>query len=154
MKIIKVILFPIVLIYRAYKQFLLGKRFNKWESFVLGGEILVKMKRPNAKFFINPRSRLMHSVINGVHEEVIFNFIEKLNLKQGLIVNIGSNIGFYTIHFAQKFPNHKILAIEPNPEVFPLLIKNIEINGLTQRIKTLNACISDNHVCNSTIEMS
>lgn len=61
----------------------------------------------------------------------------------GLIVNIGANIGFYSVQLAKAFPNHSVLAIEPNPEAFELLNINIEQNGLAERIRTVRACVGD-----------
>src|SRR5688572_6336531 len=41
------------------------------------------------------------------------------------IVDAGANIGIASIYFATKFPNARVIAIEPEPENFTLLEKNI-----------------------------
>jgi FkbM family methyltransferase len=42
----------------------------------------------------------------------------------GVILDIGANIGFASIYFANMFPETKILAVEPEYENFKLLLKN------------------------------
>jgi len=44
---------------------------------------------------------------------------------------------------ARTFPKNPILAVEPNPEAYALLKKNIAQNNMVERIRTLNACISE-----------
>ena len=41
-----------------------------------------------------------------------------------LIVDAGANIGLATIYFADKFPQAKIIAIEPEPSNYELLVRN------------------------------
>jgi FkbM family methyltransferase len=43
-----------------------------------------------------------------------------------VIIDAGSNIGLSAIYFAEKFPQCKIIAIEPESGNFNLLLKNIE----------------------------
>lgn len=47
-----------------------------------------------------------------------------------VIFDIGSHIGLSILYFKKKFPKSKIIAFEPNPNVFPLLEENIIQNGL------------------------
>lgn len=41
-----------------------------------------------------------------------------------LVVDAGAHIGLATVQFASRFPDAKIIAIEPNPENFALLREN------------------------------
>lgn len=43
-----------------------------------------------------------------------------------IIIDAGANIGLASIFFANKYPNAKIIAIEPQMNNFELLIKNVE----------------------------
>lgn len=52
-----------------------------------------------------------------------------------VIIDAGANIGASTVWFAKKFPNSKIIAIEPDKGNFELLCKNVK--GLNNVI-TLN----------------
>jgi len=142
-KYFKIILCPLVFLYRTYKTYNNGLRLRGWNEFVLGGEILVQLNNPKGKFYIDPRSRLMASVWEDNYEERTLSLLRKLKLSDGIIVNIGSNVGFYAIHLANLFQGKKVFAIEPNPEAFQLLIKNIRINNLVDRILPFNLCVSE-----------
>ncbi len=41
-----------------------------------------------------------------------------------IIIDGGANIGLATLYFKNKYPNAKIIAIEPEPSNFELLVKN------------------------------
>lgn len=50
------------------------------------------------------------------------------------IFDIGTNIGWYSIHLSKKLPNSKIYSFEPIPETFNQLKSNCEINNSTNII--------------------
>lgn len=58
-----------------------------------------------------------------------------------IIVDIGANIGIFSLFAASQ--GAKVYAIEPNPETFEILKKNIAENYLTDKIIALNYAISD-----------
>ena len=41
-----------------------------------------------------------------------------------LIVDCGANIGLSSLYFARRYPNAKILAIEPDPDNYAMLVRN------------------------------
>jgi predicted O-methyltransferase YrrM len=47
--------------------------------------------------------------------------------KNSVVVDVGANIGYYTLLLAQKCK--KVYAIEPDKESFKILKKNVEDNG-------------------------
>lgn len=53
----------------------------------------------------------------------------RLDEPQPVILDCGSNCGFVTAYFKMLHPESKIIAFEPNPNVFSLLKKNIETNN-------------------------
>jgi FkbM family methyltransferase len=53
-----------------------------------------------------------------------------LNLGKGVFVDIGANIGKYSILVGKKYPQNKIIAIEPELDNLKLLHKNISLNNL------------------------
>lgn len=49
--------------------------------------------------------------------------------KGGTFLDIGSNIGFWSLYFRHNFPAAQIHAIEANPETYKILKKNVELNN-------------------------
>lgn len=65
-------------------------------------------------------------------------------VKKGMIVlDIGSNIGFYTLQFSKLVgKNGKVFAFEPDPDNYSLLAKNIEKNNLNNVIAIKKAVLN------------
>jgi len=55
-----------------------------------------------------------------------------------VIVDLGANIGLFSLLMTKKFPNSTIYAIEPDPENFSQLIKNTKVHS---NIKIFNKAI-------------
>jgi FkbM family methyltransferase len=78
-------------------------------------------------------------LINGRDYEsgnlsVILSFLAP----DSIFLDIGANIGYFTI-FAGMHTERtqaKILSFEPNPEMFELLNRSVEVNGLSGRVTT------------------
>jgi FkbM family methyltransferase len=60
---------------------------------------------------------------------------------QASIIDIGSTVGAFTIWAARQSPRATMVAVEPNPEVFPFLVDNIRRNDLSDRVTTVEAAI-------------
>ena len=57
--------------------------------------------------------------------------LKKLGHQQhGVIVDIGANVGDFTLSAALLRPSWQILAIEPSPETFFVLLWNLALNGV------------------------
>lgn len=61
----------------------------------------------------------------------------------GWFVDIGANIGLYSIAVAVGAPQAKVLAIEPGPVALARLYPNIEASELADRITVAECAISD-----------
>jgi len=64
--------------------------------------------------------------------------------KDKVIVDLGANEGYYTLKMKENSPNARIIAVEPNPEAFRILKKNIETNSLKDVICINKAVASKN----------
>jgi len=53
----------------------------------------------------------------------------------GLVVDVGANIGFFTIVAAALFPQAKFVSFEPQPSTYANLVRNIVQHNLTHRVK-------------------
>ena len=78
-------------------------------------------------------------------------FIEKIAKPTDVVVDVGAHIGIHTVHFAKKV--RAVIAIEPEPQNFELLKRNIDLNGLNNVLALPIALSSyDGHIefCIST----
>jgi FkbM family methyltransferase len=45
-----------------------------------------------------------------------FTFLDLIQSKEGILLDVGANIGIMSVHMAKKFTNRTVLAIEPMPD--------------------------------------
>jgi FkbM family methyltransferase len=71
--------------------------------------------------------------------------LEKARDDVRLVVDVGANVGYSVVYFARLFPRAKIIAFEPNATNGKALSRNVELNGLSDRVSIRNvaAGISD-----------
>jgi len=68
--------------------------------------------------------------------------------KNGIFLDIGANIGFYTILALRYSEMSKAIGFEPNPQVYCMLKKNIDLNKVNAR--AVNAAVGNR---NGTLEL-
>ncbi len=77
----------------------------------------------------------------GLYEHEEMNFLFDNLDHNDLFLDIGANIGAYTILAASKRSN--VIAVEPIPSSFEILKKNILLNGFSDTVDIFNIGISD-----------
>jgi FkbM family methyltransferase len=65
------------------------------------------------------------SVFNHVFIKLEYNFKPLITPK--IIIDGGANIGLSSIYFKNRFPNSKIIAIEPDKENYKIMTKNLSL---------------------------
>ena len=84
-------------------------------------------------------------LIRRIYEPYETELFKKL-IKSGMVVvDIGANIGYYTLLAAKLVGNNgRVYAFEPEPTNYRFLIKNIELNRY-KNIKLIQKAVSDKH---------
>jgi len=59
-----------------------------------------------------------------------------------VILDIGANIGWYTVRFAKRLPAARVHAFEPLPTSYAYLQRNVAANGVGARVSTYNHGLS------------
>ena len=78
----------------------------------------------------------------SIREDLLF--IKKQKLGLGNIIDVGANIGMYSIYFAKEIPIHgKVYAFEPAQELFFRLSKNVDINNLGNSLQIESLAINN-----------
>jgi len=57
------------------------------------------------------------------------------------VIDVGANIGVFTIRHARAFPRVTVYSFEPNPVVFSRLLRNLQVNGLAN-VVPINGAVS------------
>jgi FkbM family methyltransferase len=71
------------------------------------------------------------------------------------VIDLGANAGFYTMKIKQDNPQAKVIAVEPNPDVFELLQMNIELNNLSDIITVNKAvCCDSEEIIFKTVDQA
>ena len=94
------------------------------------GETLKKsiiIKNSYGLFYCRKKTFDMH-IISDSYEFKVRNLIEKISKKSKIIIDVGANIGKYSILASKSNPNSKVFAIEPEQENFDVLNKNKQLN--------------------------
>lgn len=73
------------------------------------------------------------------HKEI--TFIHKKFSNDCVFLDIGANIGFWSLYFSYFYPKARIISIEANPITFDILKKNININNFN--ISAFNVGVAD-----------
>ena len=71
----------------------------------------------------------------------LYDNIKKLNISH--FIDVGANIGIYSLLVANKFSNIQVNSFEPHPGVFERLKKNIDQNKLAKKIRAFRLGLSE-----------
>jgi FkbM family methyltransferase len=151
-KFIRFLLMPVIKIYGNYiknindkniKQF--NDTYEKIFSRVLPSPVLVDLKEFLGVFELDIRSDLFGTIaFQGCYENDFLKIVAQYLDFDKDAVDIGANVGFFSIYFAKILRNNnKVLSIEPNPNAYNFLKKNVERNDCTLKIILYNGALTD-----------
>ena len=84
-------------------------------------------------------------------EKTELNMISHYLADGGVFVDIGANIGYYSLN-AARLGAQKVIAIEPNPTILSRLNDNIALNNLSSKIAVHDVAVgAETGVANLTI---
>lgn len=124
------------------------KIYRNWPLWVLyhlnfirdNKECLMKL-RNGIKFYVRPD---LYEV--GTIDDVFLRneYITANNIIKDkyVVIDIGANIGSFSILAAMKAPGIKVFSYEPVPSIFARLLKNIRVNRLETVIQPFNLAVA------------
>jgi FkbM family methyltransferase len=106
-------------------------------------DMVIRVDEFNGVFAISPRSDLFRRVIqfNGYEPTLARLFLECINPDLD-IIDVGANVGFYTVAGAKRLKGGRVLAAEPTQAAFARLQANVERNQVADRVILFNGLIS------------
>ena len=90
----------------------------------------------------DPETGLYHREYDSLHHiktESCYKTLFPLINKTDVVLDIGAQIGFHTVHFASLAKI--VIAVEPDPDTYKVLIKNIEAKKLKNVVARQEACV-------------
>lgn len=104
-------------------------------------EGIIKVNFENNELYVNSRDiGVALSLIRyGIYEEFETQKFKELLCPDTVLIDIGANIGYYTIIASNIIKKGKIYAFEPEPNNFQLLVKNIKTNEINNAVALQNA---------------
>lgn len=116
-------------------------RFGKWQlQSRLQDEVLFAWI-DDAKLIV--RSGMTGATGNiycGLHEYADMAFVMHLLREGDLFLDLGANIGSYTV-LASRVCGARSISVEPDPETFLSLQRNIEANGIGDRVELVETAL-------------
>lgn len=125
-------------------RILLKYKISRLQDLSFQGKYGCIYKVPNLKENIG-----FELFINGVYEEEIINFITHHMPKDGVLLDVGANIGAITLPICKQQKNIRALCIEASPRVYHYLQYNIEQNHL-QNCIVINKAVTETE--NETVD--
>lgn len=84
-----------------------------------------------------------HMIFEGYWEFWLTRHFAKVVRPGDTVIDIGANLGYYTLLAADLVgESGRVVAIEPNPEVFRRLSASIAVNGFSARTSALNVALA------------
>ena len=67
--------------------------------------------------------------VNGYYEKGLIDILVKAIPANGVLIDVGANIGSISIPLSRLRPDIKIIAVEASPWIFAVLKKNVQLNN-------------------------
>lgn len=154
--LIKAALYPAIISKRLLlkkKDSLLQKKMQ-WQKEVLDnlgemliGDPIIRVNEFNGIFSVDSHSDIFGRVIIDLcYEEKLSKLCLKyLDINKD-VIDVGANIGLYTVMFAKNLsPQKKVLSVEPTKNALQRLRRNIEMNGVVNKVEIFEGVASDNN---------
>jgi FkbM family methyltransferase len=95
------------------------------------------------RLYIDDRDSLGLIRHGGIFEPLETTYFSNEIKENDIILDIGANIGYYTLLFAQRVGDGgHVYAFEPEPQNFELLKKNVQTSGY-RNVTLINMAVSD-----------
>jgi len=105
---------------------------------------VIKVPEFQGVFIIDCRTDIFKRLlINKDYESSLVNLVIKHLDKNRDAIDVGANIGFYTVLFAKILSGRKVLAIEPSKNSLQRLYKNLANNNVMDKVIVFEGAVSD-----------
>jgi FkbM family methyltransferase len=110
----------------------------------LAEDPLIKAEEFGGSFRMDVRSDMFRRlVIYKQYEPLLAKVAVKFADSGRDFIDVGANVGFYSVLLARNLKNGRGYAIEPTAKAFARLQANLKFNGVEDRVTTIKAAVTD-----------
>lgn len=122
-----------------------GRRHALGRLLAGSDEAIVDLPAHKASLLVNVADRVMSKSLlyTGVYEPHVTKVLLDLIRPDSSVLDIGANLGYFTVLAARHAPRGRVQSFEPDPGNFRMLTVNIALNGLQERVKAHNLAVGD-----------
>ncbi len=104
-------------------------------------------------FYCNPKSKIEHDIISDKgYQPNITDLLFDSFKDETVFLDVGANVGFFSIVAAKQFPKMAVHAFEPNDSICSRLKRNIDLNRNLENLEAFPFALS-NFSGNTTLFM-
>jgi FkbM family methyltransferase len=109
--------------------------YERAVAFPAYGEVAIPVQGVEGAFLVDIRSDILRRVVfSGSYEPEAIATIRRVLPGKGDVIDIGANIGIFSVLMARAVGDRRVLAIEPTPAVARRLQRNISTNGVAANV--------------------
>jgi FkbM family methyltransferase len=106
----------------------------------------IEIELKNVRMEIDLTQILDMQYAYGTYDTEELEFLESYYQPGDSFIDIGANLGFYSLYLAEKFHDLRVLAFEPDPYNIAKFRKNISLNG-AKNICLCEEAVGDDNCC-------
>lgn len=107
-------------------------------------DVRIAVPQFEGEFLLGPRSHLLHRLLaEGSYEPALVRlFLSHVDPDRD-VIDIGANVGFFTVLAAKHLATGRVFAAEPAPAAHVRLRQNIALNGVADKVIVYEGLVSD-----------
>jgi len=123
-----------------FNSYRFNREYNKFFEMVTEGSLVIELKDFRGFFEIDIRSDIFKMILKYKnYEQNIVKIVEKYVDSSKDAIDVGANIGLFTILLAHILSNkNKVLSLEPAPMAYQYLKRNLERNNCQNSVIIYN----------------
>jgi FkbM family methyltransferase len=127
------------------RRLIAGRRHALGRLLAGSEEAVVDLPSHQARLLVNVADRIMSKslLFTGTYEPHVTRVLLDLIRPDSRVLDIGANLGYFTVLAARHAPRGLVRSFEPDPGNFRMLSVNIALNGLQDRVEAHNLAVGD-----------
>lgn len=109
------------------------------------GRVLLRFRHLPLVFLADANDRLIvpHLIQEGEYETEVTAWLLANVRTTDICLDVGANLGYHSCIMAYKASEGRVIAVEPDPDTFGLLVENVNINWLEARVQAEPIALSE-----------